>query len=101
MILNSLHLDSLAYFAQFLKPYRRMCYWSIVALVVASLNLLFLPVTARYMMDFGFIKEVHNSEYYFLMVAMVSTFSALSAAWRYYLVSWVSERVVSDMRKEL
>ena len=100
-MLGHLHSNSLAYFTLFLKPYKRHCYWAIVALIVASLNLLFLPVTARYMTDFGFMKDAHNSEYYFLAVALVSTLSALSAAWRYYLVSWLSERVVSDMRKKL
>lgn len=93
--------QSLLKLLEFVRPYKRLALWACVALVVASLNLLLLPVSARYMMDFGFVKDAQNSEYYFVLVAVVSTLSALSSAWRYYLVSWLGERAISDMRRKL
>jgi ATP-binding cassette subfamily B protein len=85
----------------FVKPYKKTATWAGISLVVASANLLMLPVSARYMMDFGFVKDAQNSEFYFVLVAIVSTFSALSTSWRFYLVSWLGERVVADMRRQL
>lgn len=85
----------------FVRPYKKTAVWAGISLVVASANLLMLPVSARYMMDFGFVKDAQNSEFYFVLVAIVSTFSALSTSWRFYLVSWLGERVVADMRRQL
>ena len=100
-MLSTMKVHSLWSLLVYIRPYKRLAMWAAVALVVASVNLLLLPVSARYMMDFGFVKDAQNNEFYFVLVAIVSTLSALSTAWRYYLVSWLGERVVADIRSKL
>ncbi len=100
-LLEGLKSQPLFKLLAFVRPYRRTAIWAGVALVVSSLNLLILPVSMRHLMDFGFVKEAKDSEFYFMMVAVVSALSALSSAWRYYLVSWLGERSISDMRRKL
>ena len=100
-LLEGLKSQPLFKLLAFVRPYKRTAIWAGIALVVSSLNLLILPVSMRHLMDFGFVKEAKDSEFYFMMVAVVSALSALSSAWRYYLVSWLGERSISDMRRKL
>lgn len=100
-MLSGMSVHALFCLFAYVKPYKRLAIWASIALIASSVNLLFLPVSARYMMDFGFVKNAQNSEFYFVLVAVVSTLSALSTAWRYYLVSWLGERVVADIRSKL
>ena len=92
---------SLLALLEYVNPYRRHALWAFCSLIVGSLNLLMLPVTARYVLDFGFVKNTQGNEFYFVIMAIVSTMSALSNAWRYYLVSWLGERVIADIRSKL
>ncbi|MDX1555962.1 MAG: ABC transporter transmembrane domain-containing protein, partial [Xanthomonadales bacterium] len=83
----------------FLRPYRGTVIAALAALVIASAAMLVLPITLRYVIDNGFIAqnlETVNRYFYWLIVAAV-VFS-LFAALRYYLVTWLGERVVADIR---
>ena len=83
----------------FLRPYRRTLVAAMSALVIASGAMLALPIALRFLIDNGFIAQdagtVNRYFGWFLVAALV--FSAF-AALRYYLVSWLGERVVADLR---
>jgi ATP-binding cassette subfamily B protein len=83
----------------FLRPYRSTLIAALSALLIASGAMLALPIALRYLIDNGFIAQdvgtVNRYFGWFLAAALV--FSAF-AALRYYLVSWLGERVVADLR---
>jgi ATP-binding cassette subfamily B protein len=84
----------------FIRPYRRTLVAAIAALLVASAALLSLPVAFRYLIDNGFIaNDVGTINRYFgWFFAAAAVFGGF-AALRFYLVTWLGERVVADIRK--
>ncbi|NNJ64340.1 MAG: ATP-binding cassette domain-containing protein, partial [Xanthomonadales bacterium] len=83
----------------FIVAYRRVLMLALGALLIASGAMLALPVALRYLIDNGFIAQdigtVNRYFGWFLAAALVfSGFAAL----RYYLVTWLGERVVADIR---
>jgi ATP-binding cassette, subfamily B, bacterial len=68
-----------------------------VALVVASLATLAVPLAIRRMIDFGFSAEGMITPY-FAMLIVVALVLALASASRFYLVTTIGERVVADVR---
>lgn len=84
----------------FIWPQRLTLAAAIAALVIAAAAMLALPVALRYLIDNGFIAQdvgtVNRYFGWFLGAALVfSVFAAL----RYYLVTWLGERVVADIRE--
>ncbi len=83
----------------FIGHYKRTLFVAILALLVASAAMLVIPVALRFLIDKGFIAQdlstVNRYFGWFLAVALV--FSVF-AAMRYYLVTWLGERVVADIR---
>lgn len=90
---------SLAALLPFLKPYKRMLLLSVVVLFAASGLMLSLPVAARYVIDHGLASKQGGTVnlYFAAFAALIVLFCAM-AALRLYLVSWVGERVVADVR---
>ncbi len=90
---------SLAALLPFLKPYKRMLALSVVVLFAASGLMLSLPVAARYVIDHGLASKQGGTVnlYFTAFAALIVLFCAM-AALRLYLVSWVGERVVADVR---
>ncbi len=90
---------SLAALLPFLKPYTRMLLLALVVLLAASGLMLSLPVAARYVIDQGLAsKQGGTVNLYFAgFAALIVLFCAMAAV-RMYLVSWVGERVVADVR---
>ncbi len=83
----------------FVRPYRGTLVAALTALLIASGAMLALPIALRYLIDNGFIAQdigtVNRYFGWFLAAALVfSVFAAL----RYYLVTWLGERVVADLR---
>jgi ATP-binding cassette subfamily B protein len=83
----------------FVRPYRGTLAAALAALLIASGAMLALPIALRYLIDNGFIAQdvgtVNRYFGWFLAAALVfSVFAAL----RYYLVTWLGERVVADLR---
>jgi ATP-binding cassette subfamily B protein len=72
---------------------------AIAALMIASGLMLALPVAGRYVIDHGFASaDGSRINLYFLMFGgLIVLFCAFASA-RYYLLSWVGERVVADVR---
>ncbi len=89
----------LAQLAPFLAPYRGTLLLALLALLIAAGASLVLPVAVRQMIDQGFSRS--NAEHidrYFLLLFGVAAVLGLFTAARFYLVSWLGERVVADMR---
>jgi len=86
-----------------LVPYVARYRWrataALVALLVASIATLVVPVAVRRMIDFGFAEDKIGliDQYFGVMVAVVLVLAVASAS-RYYLVTSIGERVVADLR---
>jgi ATP-binding cassette subfamily B protein len=84
----------------FLKPYRGMLLAALGALLLAAGATLSLPVAVRFMIDQGFSAEnAAQVDRYFLAMFGIASLLAISTSLRYYLVSWLGERVVADVRE--
>jgi ATP-binding cassette subfamily B protein len=73
-----------------------------VALVVSALAMLAVPVAVRRMVDAGF--SAGNSTFigrYFIALMAIGGVLALASAARFYLVNWLGERVVADLRSDV
>jgi ATP-binding cassette subfamily B protein len=84
----------------FVARYKGRAAAAVVALLLASLATLAVPVAVRRMIDLGFSRERVGliDEYFAVMIAVVGLLAAASAA-RYYLVTTLGERVVADLRQ--
>jgi ATP-binding cassette subfamily B protein len=72
---------------------------ALVALLVASIATLAVPVAVRRMIDFGFDSQhVGLIDQYFAVMIAVVVVLAIASATRYYLVTTLGERVVADLR---
>ena len=90
---------SLAALLPFLKPYSGMLVLALAALLAASGLLLALPVAARFVIDHGLAtRESGMVNLYFIGFAGLIVLFCAMAAVRLYLVSWIGERVVADVR---
>lgn len=83
----------------FILAYRGTLIAAFIALLVASASLLALPVALRYLIDNGFAtNDVSTINRYFGWFFAAAALFGSFAALRYYLVSWLGERVVADIR---
>ena len=79
--------------------YRGRAAAAVVALLIASVATLVVPIAVRRMIDFGFSEERIGliDQYFGVMLAVVAVL-AIASATRYYLVTTLGERVVADVR---
>ena len=79
--------------------YRARAAAALLALLIASVATLLLPIAVRRMIDFGFTNERIGliDQYFGVMIAVVAVLAVASAT-RYYLVITLGERVVADLR---
>jgi ATP-binding cassette, subfamily B, bacterial len=86
----------------YLARYRAKTAAALVALTVASLATLIVPVAVRRMIDFGFTAESVDmiNSYFGLMIVVVAVL-ALASASRVYLVTTLGERIVADLRRDV
>ena len=83
----------------FIRPYRGTLVLAAAALVLASLAQLTFPVALRYLIDGGLLTDqAANIDKYFLGIFVVAMAFGLFSAFRFYLVTWLGERVVADLR---
>ncbi|MGA1803811.1 ABC transporter transmembrane domain-containing protein [Rhizobium sp. HT1-10] len=86
----------------YLARYRSLVTGAIIALALAALTSLALPLAVRRLIDHGFTQSdgsFINS--YFVMLMVMAVVLALSSALRYYFVITIGERIVSDLRREV
>ncbi|GGX92166.1 ABC transporter transmembrane domain-containing protein [Vogesella alkaliphila] len=81
----------------FLRPYRARALLAALALLVAAGATLLLPVAFRYLIDHAFVQR-EAVDGYFLALLALALVLALFTALRFYLVSWLGERVTADVR---
>jgi ATP-binding cassette subfamily B protein len=83
----------------YVTRYRGRAAAALVALVIAAIATLIVPIAIRRMIDFGFDAEHIGliDQYFGVMIGVVAIL-ALASASRYYLVTTLGERVVADLR---
>ncbi len=72
---------------------------ALVALLIAAAAMLFLPMALKNVIDQGFTaaNAAAIDRYFLLLLSAAAVFAAF-ASLRFYLVGWIGERVVSDIR---
>ncbi len=95
-------LAPLAALAPFVRPHRGLILLALLALSVAAGASLLLPVAARQVIDHGFSGgDSSHMARSFLGLFAVTAVLGLASASRYYLVTWIGERVVADVRNSV
>ncbi len=85
--------------AGFLRPYRLRILAALIALAAAASATLVLPYAVRLVIDRGFAAgSPEHIGRYFLGLQAVVVFMGAASATRFYIVSWLGERVVADVR---
>jgi ATP-binding cassette subfamily B protein len=84
----------------FARPYRLRLAGAMAALVVAAATVLALGQGLRRLIDDGFRSGDTGllDRAVFILIGVVILLAA-STFWRFYLVSWIGERVVADLRR--
>ncbi|HXW10369.1 MAG TPA: ABC transporter transmembrane domain-containing protein [Steroidobacteraceae bacterium] len=83
----------------YLRPYGTMLALALGALLVAAAAMLALPVALRYLIDEGLTaSDTETINRYFVAFLAAAAVYGVFAALRFYLVTWIGERVVADMR---
>ncbi len=96
---QSRNLTILRQLGQFLRPYRGRLMLAMLVLTVASAAALVLPIAVRQVIDLGFSRaNAAHIDRYFLLLFGVALVLGMFTALRFYLVSWLGERVVADIR---
>lgn len=82
----------------FVAPYKWMAAGAGVALVVAAGSVLAIGQAIRRVIDHGFGSEqVLIDQYFIALLGVVAVLAAATFA-RYYLVTWLGERIIADLR---
>jgi ATP-binding cassette, subfamily B, bacterial len=93
------NLNPLRALLPFVRPYRGMLAAALVALLVASVAMLALPIALREVIDHVVTaKDSGALNRYLIGFLAASVIFGVSAALRFYLVTWLGERVVADLR---
>ena len=83
----------------FLAPHWRVLAVALGALLVAAMAQLALPVALRSLIDEGLaVRDAATINRYFMAFLAAAVIFGAFAALRFYLVSWLGERVVADVR---
>jgi ATP-binding cassette subfamily B protein len=84
----------------FLKPHGWILASALGALVAAAVAILIVPVSLRQLIDHGLVaNNVGVINRYFLGFLAAAVVFGIFAALRFYLVTWLGERVVADLRE--
>jgi ATP-binding cassette subfamily B protein len=94
---------ALAGLLPFLAPYRRQFVLAGIALLVAAGATLAIPYAFKQMIDHGFgaaagVRSIQNVNATFLALFGVAAVLGVATAARFYMVSWLGERVTADIR---
>src|SRR5207253_7954623 len=86
----------------YIARYRARAFLAFIALTIAALTTLIVPVAVRRMIDFGLSAEgiAMINSYFSVMIAVVAVLAGASAS-RHYLVMTIGERIVADLRREV
>jgi len=83
-------------------PYKKHIMLALLLLFLGAAANLAIPVAFKQMIDLGFAAENQSTlSYYFVLVFVVSSLMILFTSLRYYWVSWIGQKVVTDLRKQV
>ena len=83
----------------YLRPYRWTLAFALAALLIASAAMLSLPIALRHLIDQGLAaSSAETINQYFVVFLLAAVALGGFSALRFYLVSWLGERVVADIR---
>jgi ATP-binding cassette subfamily B protein len=86
----------------FLAPYKRRFVFAGIALLVAAGATLAVPYGFKQLIDIGFgyggVRDSAHIDRYFIALFGVACVLAVATAARFYMVSWLGERVTADLR---
>jgi ATP-binding cassette subfamily B protein len=92
-------LKPLREIAPFLKPYRGTLLLAALFLVIAAGAQLALPIAFRQLIDQGMAtRDAATINRYFALFLAAAVVFGIFAALRFYMVTWLGERVVADVR---
>lgn len=96
------NLKHLRYLARYLQPYRTRVIIAAVALLVTSMGVLGMGHALRYLVDEGIAKNDPHllGQGYLILLGVVVALAAATYT-RYFMMSWVGERVVADIRRDI
>ncbi len=88
--------------AQFIAPYRRQVIYSLVALSFTAMITLSIGQGIRLFIDQGFATQSTEllSQYILIFLGLVIAL-AVGTFTRYYWVTWLGERVIADIRRQV
>ncbi len=87
-------------FLPFLKPYKKQLLIAAISLVLAASATLVVPLCFRKIIDLGFGDISHEQiNLTFINLFAAAFVLAFASALRYYIISWLGERVTCDIRK--
>jgi len=94
---------SLSGLAPFLRPYRGRIALALITLLLAALATLAFPIALRGLIDAGFAagnagERLMALREHFLAMFAVGAALGLFSASRFYMVTWLGERVTADLR---
>jgi ATP-binding cassette subfamily B protein len=86
----------------FIRPYKGTLTVAIIVLLATSAATGSLPIAARYLIDNGIATgDSEQIDFYFKLVLGVILVISVLAAARLYLITWLGERVVTDIREQV
>ncbi len=86
----------------YLRPYRRQIAGAAVAIIFTSSAVLALGGGLRYLIDEGLSKgDMHLLDRAFVLLLGATLLLALASYARFYLVAWIGERTVADIRNDV
>ena len=94
--------SSLVQLMVFFKPYKFRMLVAFMVLIIAAAAALALPVAIKLIVDQGYLLQQSDklNQYFILLLAIVVVMAVFSAT-RFYLVMWLGERIVADIRSKL
>ncbi|MCP4905852.1 MAG: ATP-binding cassette domain-containing protein [bacterium] len=97
--LRGKNLQPLRGLLPFVMRYKRVVLAAFIALVASTSVMLFVPMSVRSVIDEGFSTEnAAVIDRYFLALMGVALLMGVTSSIRFFLVSWIGERVVTDLR---
>jgi ATP-binding cassette subfamily B protein len=85
-----------------IQPYKATLALALVVLLAASAVTASLPIAARFLIDNGIVTgDSGLIDYYFRVVIIVIFGISILSAARLYLITWLGERVVADLRAKV
>ena len=86
----------------YLSRYKKIMFFAMVSLIVASGAMLVLPVAFRDVIDKGMLVQSQETiDIYFAGFLAAAAVFGLFGALRFYLVTWLGEKVIADLRGDI